>query len=418
MTETCAVRHPSSLPKANRPVCSSLRIAAAALLAFGVMATASAQGLRPEIGKPLQQASDLLRSGKPRDALAKVHEAERVGGKSANEQLVIDRMKAAAAQRAGDLNTAIEALESIHGKVSGREAGQVSEQIASAYAQQRNPSKATQWVNKAIQEGNNGSTVQQLQSYLQAASGDYKAISADAAAAVAAAEKAGRRPDEGDLLRLADAQQRMNQTNAYVQTLEKLLLTYPKKDYWTAYLGRLQRKPGFSDRYALDVLRLRLATGTLTQAADYMEAAQLALQDRLPAEGLQIIDQGYKSGVLGTGAEAARHQRLKDLAVKRQAEAEAAIDGRAAEAAASKSGDDLVEVGQNYVSMGKAETGIKLIQEGIAKGALKRPEEAKLRLGLAQLQNPKTKSAGIQTLRSVKGSDGAADIAKLWTVVG
>jgi hypothetical protein len=37
---------------------------------------------------------------------------------------------------------------------------------------------------------------------------------------------------------------------------------------------------------------------------------------------------------------------------------------------------------------------------------------------LAQLQSPKTKAAATQTLRSVKGTDGAADIARLWLVAG
>jgi hypothetical protein len=39
-----------------------------------------------------------------------------------------------------------------------------------------------------------------------------------------------------------------NNNAATVATLEKLLLNYPKKDYWSAYLGRLPRKPGFGDR--------------------------------------------------------------------------------------------------------------------------------------------------------------------------
>jgi hypothetical protein len=52
-----------------------------------------------------------------------VREADAVGGKTAAEQLTIDRMKAAAAQRAGDMGTAIQALESMHGKVGGAEQG-------------------------------------------------------------------------------------------------------------------------------------------------------------------------------------------------------------------------------------------------------------------------------------------------------
>ena len=396
---------------------TTLRALCLALLAAGSFGLASAQGVRPEVGRPLQQAGDFLRAGKAREALAKVREADAVGGKSAAEQLTIDRMKAAAAQRAGDMGTAIAALESIHGRVGGSESGQIAEQLASAYAQQRNNAKASEWLHKAIAAGNNGGSIRQLQSYLQSASGDYAAIARDAGAAVSSAEQGGRRPDEGDLLRLADAQQRTGNMNGYVVTLEKLLLNYPKKDYWNAYLSRLPRKAGFADRYALDVLRLRLASGTLAKTGDFMEMAQLSMQAGLPSEARRVAEQGVKAGVMGTGPEAGRHQRLRDLAVKEEAEAKNKLAGMANEAEGFKEGDGLVKVGSSYVSLGEVDKGIQLIQKGIAKGSLKRPDEAKLRLGLAQLQSPKTKAAGVQTLRSVKGNDGSGEIARLWIML-
>jgi hypothetical protein len=397
---------------------TTLRALTLALVAAGWLGMASAQALRPEVGKPLQQAGELLRAGKPAQALDKVKLAEAVPNRTAAEQLTIDRMKAAAAQRAGDLRTAVVALEAIYNKVGAAEKGPMAEQLASAYAQMRNNAKATEWLNRAVQAGQNTATTQQLQSYLLAASGDYAAIGRDAAAAVAAAEKAGRRPEEGDLLRLADAQQRTGNQSGYSATLSKLLVHYPKKDYWSAYLARLPRKAGFAPRFELDVLRLRLASGTMERTEDYMEMAQLALQDGLSAEALRVIDQGYQTGALGTGPEAARHQRLRDLAVKRDAEIRAKLPEVAAEAATFKEGDALVRVGYTYVTMGQADKGAELIRQGIAKGGLKYPDDAKLRLGLAQLQSPKTKGAAMQTLRSVKAVDGAADIARLWTVLG
>ncbi len=390
----------------------------AAVLAVSSSPSAHAQGMRPEVGKPLQQAAEYLRAGKAKEALAKAREADAVGGKTAAEQLTIDRMKAAAAQRAGETGTAIQALESIHGKVGGAEAGQIAEQLASAYAQQRNNAKASEWLAKAVAAGNNSGTVKQLQSYLQSASGDYGAIAREAAAAVAAAEQAGRRPDEGDLLRLADAQQRTGNSNGNIQTLEKLVAAYPKKEYVNAYLSRLPRKPGFGDRFTLDVLRLRLAAGTLTKTEDFMELAQLLLQAALPTEALRVVDLGIKAGVMGSGPEAGRHQRLRELAVKQVGETKANLAGQATEAESFKEGDGLVRVGYSMVSMGDVDKGIELIQKGIAKGGLKRPEDAKLRLGMAQLQSPKTKAAAVQTLRSVRGTDGSAEIARLWTVLG
>lgn len=396
----------------------TLRALTLALAAAGWLTAASAQGLRPEVGKPLQQAGDLLRTGKAKEALAKVREADAASGKTSAEQLMIERMRAAAAQRAGDTATAIQALEAIHGRVSGAEAGQIAEQLASAYTQQRNNGKATEWLNKALAAGNNSATVKQLQSYLQSASGDYAAIARSAAAAVSASEQAGRRPEESDLLRLADAQQRTGNLAGYSTSLEKLLLNYPKKDYWNAYLGRLPRKSGFADRFLLDVLRLRLASGTLSKTEDYMEMAQLLLQQGLPSEARSVAAQGFKSGALGSGPEAARHQRLRDLAVKEEGEARGKLEGQAAEAAGFKDGDGLVKVGLSYVSLGEVDKGIDLIEQGIKKDKLKHPEDAKLRLGLAQLQSAKTRAAGLHTLRTVKGNDGAADIARLWLILG
>jgi hypothetical protein len=68
--------------------------------------------------------------------------------------------------------------------------------------------------------------------------------------------------------------------------------------------------------------------------------------------------------------------------------------------------------------MGQSDKGIGLIEQGIAKGGLKRPEDAKLRLGVAMLKSGKQKAKAVQILRSVQGTDGAADLGRVWTLVG
>jgi hypothetical protein len=393
-------------------------LAAAGVLAGALLASpaAQAQAMRPEVGKPLQQAYELIKAGKGKEALAKVREADAVGGKTAAESLQIERMRAAAAQRAGDNATAAQALESVYGKVSGAEQGQLAEQIAGIYAAAKDNAKASQWVQKAVAAGNASASLKQLQAYLQGSSGDYAAIAKDAAAAVSAAEQAGRRPDEGDLLRLADAQARTGNTAGQGATLEKLLYSHPKKEYWAIYLARLRSKSGFSDRFSLDVMRLKLATGSLAKTDEFMEMSQLALQAGYPAEGKAIVDKGFAAGALGTGAEAERHKRLRDLANKQEAEGKASIEQRATAAAALKDGNDLVQIGYAYATMGQTDKGIALIEQGIAKGSLKRPEDAKLRLGQALLLSGKNKAKAVQVLRSVQGNDGAADIGRLWAL--
>ncbi len=396
----------------------SLRVLTTALLAAGVLtATHAQQGIRPEVARPLQAASDALKAGKAKEALAKAREADAVGGKTASEQLVIDRMKGAAAQRVGDTATTIAAFESVYERGSGGEKAQMAEQIAFAYSQQKNNAKASEWVAKARAAGANSASLNQLAAYLQGSSGDYGQIMKDAQAAVSGAEKDGRKPGEDDLLRLADAARRTNSNAVYSNTLEKLVLYYPKKDYWSAHLASIQRKPGFSDRLGLDVQRLKLANGLMTKADEYMELAQLALQAGLPVEAKAIVDKGYAANVLGTGDQAPRHQRLKDLVLKSQAESAAGLAKNVEEASALKEGNELVKVGTVYASMGQQDKAIELIEKGIAKGGLKRPDEAKLRLALAMAANPKTKAKGLQALRQIGGSDGTAEVAKLYTVV-
>ncbi|WP_225862800.1 hypothetical protein [Ideonella benzenivorans] len=392
----------------------TLRHLATALLLAGSLTAVQAQSLRPEVGKPLQQASDLLRAGKAREALAKVNEADRAGNKSAQETLMIERMRGAAAQRAGDNATAAKAFEAVFasGKLNTTEQGQIAESLAFAYSQLKDNAKASQWVQKAQALGNNSAQLKQLAAYLQSSSGDYNAIAKSAAAAVAAAEQAGKRPEEADLLRLADAYQHTNNAAGQSAALEKLVANYPKKDYWAALLGRLQRKPGFSDRFGIDVLRLKLATGNLSSANDYMELAQLAMQAGLPSEGKAVVDKGLAAGILGTGAEATRHKRLLDLAVQQEKDGKAAI---ANEVAQARDGNAMVQAGTRLVSYGQLDQGIALIEQGIAKDQLRKPADAKLRLGQALLK--KNKARALQVLRSVQGADGVADIARLYAIL-
>jgi tetratricopeptide (TPR) repeat protein len=395
----------------------SLRVLTATLLAACVLTAAHAQGIRPEVAKPLQAASDLLKAGKAKEALVKVREADAMSGKTSNEQLIIDRMKGAAAQRVGDTATTISAFESVYGRASGAEQAQMAEQIAYAYSQQKNWPKTSEWAGKAKAAGGNSASLNQLIAFVQSQSGDFSSVMRDSQAAVSAAEKEGRRPGEDDLLRLADAARRMNNSGVYSNTLEKLVLYYPKKDYWSAHLASIQRKPGFSDRLGLDVQRLKLANGLMTKADEYMELAQLALQAGFPVEAKAIVDKGYAANVLGSGDQAARHQRLKDLVIKSQGESEAGLAKNTVEANAQKEGNELVKIGTVYASMGQHDKAIELIEKGIAKGGLKRPDDAKLRLALSMAASPKTKTKGLQALRSIGGTDGTAEVAKLYTVV-
>ncbi len=394
------------------------RLLAAMLMAVGLLQLPLAHAVSAGVAKPLKEASELVRAGKAKEALAKLNGVSSAGP---DDTYMLARIRGAAYQRMGDNGAAAQQLEAAFatGKVPGNEAGMLAETIAGIYAQQHNNGAAMKWVEKARAAGDNSSGLRQIQDYVQGSSGDYGQVARDNAAKIQAAEAGGRRPDEDDLLRLADAYRHTKNTNGDLQVKEKLVTYYPSnKQYVGIYLSDLPGKSGFSSRFSLDLLRLKLSSGNMAGANDYMEMGQLLLQAQLPAEAKSVVDKGYAAGVLGTGAEAARQQRLRDLVNKSVVDQKSTLAKRTADAKVGKTGDDLIAIGAEVVSMGQYDEGIALMQEGIAKDNLKRPDDAKLRLGVAMLQSGKAKSAAVQQLRSVKGADGAPEVARLYIALG
>jgi hypothetical protein len=391
------------------------RLVAAAVVGL-VMSTAQAQGgLRPEVGKPLQAAQDLVKAGKYREALAKVRELDAVGGKSAAETNTIERMRLAAASGAGDADTAARAFEAISTSVAGPDKLRMVESIAGTYYRAKEYAKAMQWYQRYFREGGTSGANRTLLIQTQYLSGDFAGASKELMAEIQAAEKNGTAPAEERINLLMNAAVKQKDIAGETFALERLVSYYPKKEYWVTLLNRLQRKPNFSDRLVLDTYRLSLATGSMSTASDYMELAQLTVQAGFPAEGKKVVDKGFAAGVLGTGAEAERHKRLRDLVDKKVVEAAAAQPEDEKQALAAKDGNSLVNVGLGLVFNGQAARGLQLMQQGIGKGGLKRPEDAKLHLGIAQIaagDNAKAQA----TFRTVSGTDGTADLARLWAL--
>jgi hypothetical protein len=393
----------------------ALHVVLCAAFMFGASSfEASAQqppnSVRPEVGNPLKAASTLLKQRKGREAMAEIAKAEAVPNRSAYENQVIAQMKAAAASAAGDNDATIRSNMALldSGRVSGRESLPLVQGIAVAHYNKKEYAEAARWTQRYFKEGGNDPSMRSvlLQSY-------YLGNDCNSVNKMLAGAGEDRRASEEELQILANCYLRLRDTGGYVSAIEKLVVYYPKASYWTDLLSRVQKKPGFSDRLGLDVYRLRLATNNLKDTNDYLEMAQLALQAGVPAEAKIIVDKGYEVKALGQGKDAERHERLRALVSKDLAESQKNRAKEEQEALAAKDGNDLVKIGLNYVFEGKADKGISLMQEGIKKGGLKRPDDAKLRLGEAQIYAGK-RAQGVQTLRDVKGSDGTGDMARLW----
>lgn len=376
----------------------------------------AANTVRPEIGKPIRHALDLLKRKRAKSALAKVREAEAVPNKTPYEAYLVERVRGQVAAAAGNALTAARAFEATaaNSAVSGAERLQFLAAAAGQYYMTKNYAKVVEICARYFKDGGSDKAVRTL--YVQALylGSDFAAASKELLRDVQAEERAGRAPPEDQLQLLANAYLKQGDSIGYRSVLERFVTYYPKNDYWLALIHNVVgARSGFSERLSLDWARFRLATGTMRNAADYIEAAQLSLQAGLPAEATKIIDQGYAAGLLGGGPESERHRRLKEMAIRNLAEDKKALGQDDAAVAELRDGTALLNAGLNYVLHGAGAKGLAMMNQGLRKAGLKHPDDARLRLGYAyQLSGQKQKA--IQVFKSIRAKDGAAALAHLW----
>lgn len=378
----------------------------AATPVLGLSTAYAADTMRPEIGNPLQQAQALMKQGKNREALAKVNEADRASNKTANESYLIERVRAAAASAAGDNDAAAKSFEALinSGKLSASEREKFTEGLVGIHMRARDFGKANAVINRLLKDRNDP----KLRAYLVQnyySQGNY-------AAAESELKQMGTL-NEDQLGLMANIYLKKGDKVGYVNTIEKLAASYPKISYWTDLLNRVVTKPGYSNRLTVDIYRLKLANGLLKKPSEFVEMAQLVIQAKAPAEALKVIDKGYKAGVLGVGAEAPRHQRLKDLAEKNLADSNKTQAVDEAALVKARDNDGLLAMGYGLVQAGQADKGLTMMNDAIKAGGLRNPEDAKLHLGEAYAAAGK-KDKAITTLKSVGGKEGTADLARYW----
>jgi hypothetical protein len=370
--------------------------------------------VRPEVGKPLQEAQKLVADHKYKEALGKVQQADNVKNKTPYESFVIEEIRGAAARGAGDTATAIKSLEAVvaANRLPPPEQLRYIQSLAFDYYSAKDYPTAIKWATRYVKEGGTDGQVQTLLAQSYYLSGDYPNATRAIQGLLQSAQRAGQVPPESLLTMLADSALRQKDDAGYTDALQRLVAAYPKKEYWQPLLHQIERTPSFAGRLQLDLDRIKLATGTLGPA-DYLDMTQLALADGLPGEAKKTIEQGYAAGILGTGADADRQKRLRDLAEKSAAEDQKTLDKSVGEAAAQKEGGGLVNTGLDYVGYGQVDKGLALIEQGLQKGKLKRPEDAKLHLGVAYIAAGQRAKA-VEVLKTVQGADGTADLARVW----
>lgn len=384
------------------------------------------QTVRAEFATPINAAQALLGQGQLDEAMRNVSLAAAVPNLTPYETMLVERTRAAVAQRQGNNALVVQALEAAlaTGQIPQADEVGLVEAIVSIASRASDHPRVLRWTERYAAIGGTQDAVRMVRIQSQLASGDEKGAMAALAARLDAADKVGQTPPESHLRTLLSLQQKFKD-NGLQRTLERLAVAYPRPEYWMDLVVTAARDPAIPDRSLIEMYRLLRAVGGVKQLELGEELAQLAFRVGQPAEALSVLEDAFAAGQMGKGGQAGAHQTFREQ-VRKQAAAEAA-DRAAAEASArsAPNGNGLVDLGWAMVAglpLGAApaqvEPGLALMEQGIAKGGLRRPVEARLHLAMAQLAAGR-KDAARQTLKALEAeakTDPLAVPVQLWAL--
>jgi tetratricopeptide (TPR) repeat protein len=373
---------------------STLRaLAMALLLSAGIGATAvtlsvstvEAAGVRPAVGKALQEAIRDAASGNGGAASAKIREAESVGGLTSSEQQAIEQTKQYVAAKTG----------------SGGGATGCRAKFANDYNAGRYSSVV-------------GSDADCLRSS-GALTGEDEVVVAQAYYLMHDFESCIRhvrglgRAGQQTLELLNRCAYEAHDTEAQQSALEQLVVDYNQPKYWSDLLDSADRVSGLNNDDLLDIYRLRLLTGTMKAEPDYETATEIAIQLGFPTEAVTFAQKGVD-------AKSNRGARLIGMARTQAASDVAGLAKLTAAASAAKTGDASVKLGEDYWGMGRYQDAVAAIKAGIAKGVAN-ADEAQIRLAMAYI-GLHDRDAAVHALAQVSKSAPAHTLAvsHLWSV--
>ncbi len=410
---------------------SRLSAAAAAILMMGAAGAVLAQGNCPagskmskQIAKPMDAAQKAINARKWQEVLARVREAEDVKGyiRSAYDQFWMNEFKGFAylslrqeAEAARELEAGLNSPCMADSKKAER-----LKNLVGIYTNLRNYPKALEFGNRALKISRDPEVmVAVAQAYYL--SGNNKESVRVMNELMNSLESGGKAPKEQHLLLVRSACDRAGDNACVARVFEKLVVYYPKPDYWENLMVAL-RKTETSDLQELNVMRLAVHVNVMKKADEYKEMAQLALEQKLAGEAQTVLEQGFAKKVFVDDRSKSVNERLLAAAKKEAAVDKAAL---AKNEAAATTGDLLVKVGAQYLGFGDAAKAAELIQKGITKGGIgageepavqaQKADEAYILLGIAHLRN-NNKAEAAKAFRAVKRDPTMARIAKLWVL--
>lgn len=367
-----------------------------------------AETVRAQMGPPITAAKQALTARDYAGALEQLDAADALPEHTPDEDQIITQMRVIAALGAKQADKAAAAvMRAINAKrLSDQDVQRYSLAIARGYYDAGTDPAALEWLKRYSDAGGDPAKARALLLRTTYRSGAWSEAFTIASSAMAEAEAHGARPDDDLVAIAADCAHRLGNTDAYLAMITKLAVATGKPAYWSVLIASVDHQPGFPDALILDLARLKLFVGVPMTAAQSIDAVERAAQAGYAGEAATLVEVSFTSGVLGTGADAARHERLRKLVAtmldeQRQKAGEEVIAARP---------DDRALV---LAGLGLRKAAIALLEAAETDASL--TEEARLHLGILYARDGRRDEA-IRRFDGLAGSKPINQIAHLWSL--
>jgi tetratricopeptide (TPR) repeat protein len=411
------MRHASGIYYSPASILAAILTAVVLMSAAGATMAQAPQFSR-EVGKPLSAAQRDIKDRKWDSAMLKIREAEAVKKKSAHEQYSINELKAFVLMNQRNYVEAARVYEQNlrSGAMPAAEIDNRLKTLTTLHMRLRNNPKVIEYCKRWVAAGGaNDPQAHQIlaQAYYQ--QNDYRNAISAIDKAVLTAQRRGRKVEENWLVLKLNSYYALKDDKGVLRTRKQLVRAYPSREHWEPLLDTLSRNAG-DDRAKLYFYRLMLDLGVLKNPADYVEMAQMMMDQEfgVPGEAVQVIQKGFANKVLDN-KDRDRHLRVQDSVKARAEAARKQVAQLEEQARKGGSGETDVRLGAQYLSFGEHQKAVAVLQRGLRRGGVKDINDARMLLGLAHYRAGQKHEAG-KVFRSVSNDSTLATIADLWAL--
>ena len=169
-----------------------------------------------------------------------------------------------------------------------------------------------------------------------------------------------------------------NDVNNTVRVLEELLKHYPKKQYWVqaSHMYGEQKK----EARQLAAMETAYVQDMLDKSGEQVTMAYLYLNAEVPYKAAKVLDKGLKNKTI---EDKSKNWEIAGNAWRQAQELKKAIPAMEAAAAKSDAGELYSRLGNVYLDSDQFKKAITAINKGLKRGGIKRPDTARLVLGMA-----------------------------------